>query len=93
MINLQEKVCSYKVGNLLVVIFFENTEIRDFTESEVHRLEDIYLQTIARNFLNEKAQLVQKLQQYGIQAILTSPKELSINTVNKYLELKSRGLI
>jgi N-acetylmuramoyl-L-alanine amidase len=36
---------------------------------------------------------VQQLRQYGIQAVLTRPEDLSVNTVNKYLELKSRGLI
>ncbi len=79
--------------HLLVVIFFENTEIRDFAEKEVSTLEDIYHQTVAQQFLAEKSQMVQKLNQYGIQAILTRPQDLSINTVNKYLELKSRGLI
>lgn len=84
-----------KVNNfhLLVVVFFENTEIKDFVDQRVETLEDIYHQTIARKFLSEKRQMVQKLQQYGIQAIYTRPKDLSINTVNKYLELKSRGLI
>ncbi len=80
-------------SHLLVVIFFENTEIRDFIDEPVNTLEDIYQQTVARKFLNEKAQMVQKLRQYGIQAVLTRPESLSINTVNKYLELKSRGLI
>jgi len=37
--------------------------------------------------------MVQKLRQYGIQAILTKPQDLTLNTINKYLELKSRGLI
>lgn len=79
--------------HLLVVIFFENTEIRSFTEREATSIEDIYLETVARKFLHEKEKMVQKLQQFGIQAVLTKPKELSINTINKYLELKSRGLI
>lgn len=79
--------------HLLVVIFFENTEIRDFVKQKVDTLEGIYHQTIAQKFLSEKAQMVQKLHQYGIQAILTAPEDLSINTINKYLELKSRGLI
>ncbi len=79
--------------HLLVVIFFENTEIRAFAEEEVSTLKDIYHQTVAQQFLSEKSQMVQKLNQYGIQAILTRPQDLSINTVNKYLELKSRGLI
>lgn len=79
--------------HLLVVVFFTNTEIEDFAKKEVVTTEDIYHQTIARKAMNEKVQMMQKLRQYGIQAIVTRPEELSINTINKYLELKSRGLI
>jgi uncharacterized protein (DUF58 family) len=79
--------------HLLVVVFFENTEIKDFARQSTADIEDIYIQTIAQKFIAEKVQMVQKLRQYGIQTILTKPEELSINTVNKYLELKSRGLI
>jgi uncharacterized protein (DUF58 family) len=79
--------------HLLVVVFFENTEIETFANQEVSNTEDIYIQTIAQKHVSEKVQMVQKLRQYGIQAILTKPEELSVNTINKYLELKSRGLI
>lgn len=79
--------------HLLVVVFFENTEIKDFSQREAQDLEGIYHQTIAQIFISEKQQMVQKLNQYGIQAIYTRPEDLSVNTVNKYLELKSRGLI
>ncbi|MBK8490095.1 MAG: DUF58 domain-containing protein [Saprospirales bacterium] len=79
--------------HLLVVIFFENTEIQDFAYQEVTDLEAIYTQTMAQKFVAEKRQLVQKLRQFGIQAILTRPEELSVHTINKYLELKARGLI
>ncbi|CAA6800696.1 MAG: Unknown protein, partial [uncultured Aureispira sp.] len=41
----------------------------------------------------EKHRIVQELRQYGIQAILTRPEDLSVNSVNKYLEMKSRGMI
>lgn len=79
--------------HMLVVVFFDNTEIRDFVNSEVTHMEGIYTQTVAQNFLAEKSAMVQKLRQYGIQAVLTRPEDLSVNTINKYLELKSRGLI
>ncbi len=79
--------------HLLVAVFFENTEVRAFAETPATSTEGIYQQTIARKFLYEKSQMVQKLMQFGIQAILTRPQELSINTVNKYLELKAKGLI
>ncbi len=79
--------------HLLVVVFFENTEIKEFSEAEAKDLSEIYTQTVARQFLAEKTAMVQKLKQYGIQAVLTAPEDLSVNTINKYLELKSRGLI
>lgn len=79
--------------HLLVTIFFENTEIKDFAKEEVETVEGIYTQTIAQKFIAEKEAMVQKLRQYGVQAVLTRPEELSLNTINKYLELKSRGLI
>lgn len=79
--------------HLLVVVFFDNTEIREFAEQDAVDLESIYQQTMARKYLSEKAQMVLTLRQYGIQAVLTRPEDLSINTINKYLELKARGLI
>lgn len=79
--------------HLLVVVFFENTEIEKIAYSEAKRTEDIYTQTVAQKFLAEKKAMAQKLQQHGIQTILTPPKDLSMHTVNKYLELKSRGMI
>ena len=79
--------------HLLVVVFFENTEIEDYGNRHAENLRDIYHQTIAQKFSSEKKQIIQQLRQYGIQAILTPPKELSINSVNKYLELKARGMI
>ena len=79
--------------HLLVVVFFENHEITEMGISQSNNLEEIYQQTAAQKFTTMKLQLVQLLRQHGIQTIYTRPEELSKNTVNKYLELKSRGLI
>ena len=84
-----------KINNmhLLVVVFFENPELVDFAQSHASDTEGIYERSIAAQFNEEKQRVVQQLRQYGIQAILTRPENLSINAVNKYLELKARGLI
>ncbi|MDX2245546.1 MAG: DUF58 domain-containing protein [Bacteroidia bacterium] len=79
--------------HLLVVIFFENTELSDLLEDTPKKLEDIYIKTIGENFAFEKKQIVRELEQQGIISILTPPENLTVNTVNKYLELKSRGMI
>jgi uncharacterized protein (DUF58 family) len=79
--------------HLLIVIFFENTETAQLLNTPATNTEQIYLKTIAERFAYEKKRIVLELQQYGIQSILTAPKDLNANTINKYLELKSRGLI
>lgn len=79
--------------HLLVVVIFSNTEILDYAEESADNVQEIYHKTVAAQFVQEKQRIVQELQQYGIQTILTRPEDLSINSVNKYLELKARGLI
>ena len=79
--------------HLLVVMFFENTDLKDISEKESATVMDIYTQTIARKQLIEKTLIQQELLKHGIQAIKSKPEELSINTINKYLELKARGMI
>ncbi len=79
--------------HLLVTIFFENTELNTLIDSTPKKVGDIYSKTIAEQFNYEKKQIVKALNQLGIHTILTPPKELSVNAINKYLELKARGLI
>ncbi|ACU59183.1 DUF58 domain-containing protein [Chitinophaga pinensis] len=79
--------------HLLLVVFFENTELKKFTKDNVHTVEDIYRQVIAQKFAYEKKLMVRELTRYGILSLLTTPEQLTLNVVNKYLELKSRSLI
>lgn len=80
-------------NHLVVVIFFENTELHQLTETTPADLEQVYIKTIAEKMMHEKRQIAAELLKYGIQSILTPPKDLSVNTINKYLELKARGLV
>jgi len=79
--------------HLLVVVFFENTAIKSLVQSKADNLEEVYIKTIAEKFVFEKKQMIKELQQHGILSILTSPEHLTINTINKYLELKNRNYI
>ena len=79
--------------HVLVVIFFENTELEQLISEDAEDLQAIYHKTIAGKFSFEKRMMQKELRQYGIQTILTKPKSLTINTINKYLEIKARGLI
>ena len=79
--------------HVLVVIFFENTELENLISTDAEDLQTIYHKTIAEKFSLEKRLMQKELQRYGIQTILTSPEKLTINTINKYLEIKAKGLI
>ncbi|HEX7014192.1 MAG TPA: DUF58 domain-containing protein [Cyclobacteriaceae bacterium] len=79
--------------HLVVVIFFENTEITRIAEEPATSLRSIYHKTIAEKFRYEKKLIVKELNRSGIQALLTSPDRLTVDTINKYLELKARGMI
>jgi len=79
--------------HLLVVMIFENTELIEYSKKDAVYIQDIYTQTIAQKLIHDKKDIAGKLKKNGIQTILCRPEDLSINTVNKYLELKSKGLI
>ena len=76
--------------HLLLVVFFENTELKTLTENKVSTIEDIYIKTIADKFVYEKRLMIKELHKNGIASILTTPENLTVNAINKYLELKTR---
>lgn len=79
--------------HLLLTVFFENTELKELLNSRPENTESIYLKTTAEKFASEKRLIVKELNLHGIQALLTPPADLTINTINKYLEFKSRSLL
>jgi uncharacterized protein (DUF58 family) len=79
--------------HLVLVVFFENTELKQLTVTRVKTVEELYIKTIAEKFAHEKRLIVKELQKHGIITILTTPQQLTVDTVNKYLELKARQAI
>lgn len=80
-------------NHLLVVIFFENTELKKMAAEKTVTTREIFDQTVAEKFIYEKKLIVNELNKHGIQTILTEPQQLTVNTINKYLEIKARGLL
>jgi uncharacterized protein (DUF58 family) len=79
--------------HVVMIIFFENTELDKIIQNKMKSVSEIAHQAIAEEFAFEKRLMAKKLQQNGIQTLLTRPEDLSINTINKYLEIKARGLL
>lgn len=79
--------------HIVVVVFFENTELEKAIHRKTDNLPELAHQIIAEDFYYEKRLMAKTLQQHGIQSVLTRPEELTVNTINKYLEIKARGIL
>lgn len=75
----------------LVVVFFENTGMEDLLTRKSERLEDVYVKTFGEGLAVEKREIARELERNGIGALLTRPENLTVDAINKYLELKARG--
>lgn len=77
----------------VLVVFFEDTELSDYIHSPKTSTEDYYQHVIAEKFAYEKRLIVSTLRQNGILSLLTTPENLSVNVINKYLEMKQQQII
>lgn len=80
-------------SHLLVVVFFENVELEEVIHKKAGNIQEIYDQVIAEKFAFEKRLIVNELKKYGIYSVLTKPENLTIDSINKYLEIKARGIL
>lgn len=80
-------------SHLVVIVFFKNTQLNKILAEKPNNLEDIYVKTITEKFEYEKRQIVKELARHGIHSVLTEPKELNVDVINKYLGLKAINLI
>lgn len=80
-------------NHLLLVVFFKNTELQDLIHKKAENIQEVYDKVIAEKFDFEKRLIVNELRKYGIYALLTQPEDLTIDTINQYLEIKARGIL
>jgi len=80
-------------SHLLVVVFFQNTELNEIINSKAVTIQEVYDKAIAEKFAFEKRLIVNELKKYGIYSVLTQPENLTLDTINKYLEIKARGIL
>ena len=79
--------------HLVCVVFFQNTLLKEIHETQPDTTEGIYIKTIADRFDFEKKQIVKELRRHGILTVLTTPQQLTVDVINKYVELKARQMV
>ena len=77
----------------LLVVFFEDSEVKEYVATRPDSDEEYYRHVIAEKFVSEQRLIVSSLKRHGILALLTTPDHLSVDVINKYLEIKTKQLI
>jgi uncharacterized protein (DUF58 family) len=75
-------------NHLLVVVFFKNSELQTLLHKNPESMQEIY-----EKFEFEKKLIIQELRKYGIYSVYTLPENLNVEVINKYLEIKARGIL
>ena len=80
-------------AHTLLVVLFENTEIADLLTEPATDADDVYLQSTARRYLQQRQLMAARLRQQGIRVLLTQPADLTGAVIEEYLTLKRSGLV
>ena len=79
--------------HLLLVVFFKNEEIEELASQKASSTDEFAEKILAGKMEYDKRLMARELAQQGTLSLLTSPEQLSINVMNKYLEVKASGMI
>jgi uncharacterized protein (DUF58 family) len=79
--------------HILVVILFQNSDLELLAQKPAESMFELYKTIISEQMIGVKEKIVLRLRQNGIKTILTLPENLSVNSINMYLELKARGVL
>ena len=77
----------------VIILNFINTEIESYSKKKSQSIDEIYIQTMADEYLFEKHRMVSELAKHGIFMHLARPFELSLKAINAYLKIKDRGIV
>lgn len=80
-------------NHLLVIVFFKNGELQTLLNGNPESMQEIYDEIVAEKFEFEKKLIIQELRKYGIYTVYTLPENLNVDVINKYLEIKARGIL
>lgn len=79
--------------HVLVTVLFQNSDLETLALQKPDTMREVYQTIVAEQMSELKSKIALQLNQNGIQTILTLPENLSLKTINKYLELKAKGVL
>jgi uncharacterized protein (DUF58 family) len=84
-----------RMSNRHAVIFvtFSDPLLAEIAQAQPKAFPDVARALVASDFLRERALVFEKLQRMGVHCLETPARGLAVSLVNRYLEIKGRGLL
>jgi uncharacterized protein (DUF58 family) len=79
--------------HVVIVTMFENTEITQIATTQSTSTDNVYLRATAEMFAWQKREIIAQMQQHGIMAVYARPENMGLATVQRYIDMKARGVI
>jgi uncharacterized protein (DUF58 family) len=80
-------------NNVLLVIFFKNSEIENVIKAPALHQKEYYHKAVSEKLSYQKKLMALELQRHGIQTLVTAPQSLTTDAISKYLEIKAKAII
>jgi uncharacterized protein (DUF58 family) len=79
--------------HLPLIVTIGDKDLRALVAQEPRRIADVYQQSVAEELLQQREEALARITELGGLALDVPAGQLSIELVNKYLEVKERGLL
>ena len=79
--------------HLVLVASLRESVLDELIDAEIEGFDDALRVAAAHDFLSERKRLHKKLSEDGVLVLDVTPEQLSVELVNKYLEIKGRGAL
>ena len=87
----EKYIHSLSTRHLVIAIMFTNTGVNDLIYRKTKTSREIYEQVLAEQQAVDQMRIQRRLRTLGVECVLTTPQNLSVDSLNKYLELKAMG--
>jgi uncharacterized protein (DUF58 family) len=79
--------------HLPLIVTIGDTDLRELVRTKPNKAADVYQQGVAEEILRQREEALSRIRHAGGLALDVPARQLSIALVNKYLEVKQRGLL
>lgn len=79
--------------HLALCVTIKDSDLVSIADAVPNAAENVYQKAVAGELLMEQQNTLEKLRERGVLVLNAAPEDLSVATVNRYLELKGRNMI